>query len=264
MITADIDTRELEAYRKTLALYLQLNQRDVGEIARRKGNDLRVAMYQSFRALAPAKGESLREAHARGWRVRRASSTGGLSAVAQRRARARMGGHESILVSSVTEKDGKIELRGVRASKSGKRVSGGRHNRWGQAVSGRNRLLRQSGDRILNARAVAVIEEINLRERSRTAAAVGWLAGRRTLRRKDIGRSAREVVRNRTGIQVGDMTWSDDGTRAMVQFTNRLQAAQAVAARGAVAVGMRSASRDMRDYIERKVRGTILESGVAQ
>lgn len=265
MIKASVDTRELEAFHETLARYLQLNRRDVGEITRRKGNDLRIALYDAFSAHAPAKGTSLHEAKGRGWRLRRRGAIEGLSATAHRRARARLGGHDSILVSSVSEADGRIVLRGVRASKTGqRRILGGRNNRGGQAVSGRNRKLRQSTDRVLNARALAVIEELNLRERARRVSAVGWLAGQKALRRNIQGQRVVEIVRNRTGSRLGDMTWDNDGNVASIQFMNRMGAAQAVASRGAVSVALRAANRDMRSYIDRKVQATIAESGVAR
>jgi len=183
MISVDIDTRELDRYRERLGLYMQLNRRDVKELVRRKGNDLRIALYREYRRFAPDPGESILEAKARSWRVRRRGV--GISPAARKRAAAKLGGHQSILVSDVRESVSKagtrtIRLTGVRQTKRGQRTTGGRSNRGGRAVSGLDALIREPGDIVLNRRAVEVVEEVNLREKARVAAATGWLAGRRS------------------------------------------------------------------------------------
>jgi hypothetical protein len=265
MIGVAADTRDLAEYRKALGLYLQLNRRDATEIVRRKGNDLRIALYRSFRAYAPAKGAPLSEARARDWRVRRRGAVGGLSAAAKKRADVRMGGNDSILVSSITENEGRIILRGARASKKGnRRILGGRSGMGGTAVSGRNALLRKPGDKVLNRRAIEVIEEINLRDKGRGASAVGWLAGRVALRKNALGQRVREIVRNRTGTQTGGMDYRADASEVSVTFSNRMTAARAVATKGAIGNAVRAATADLRVYIERKVKGTLQESGVAR
>lgn len=242
MIAPEIDQREIDSFRDSMALYLQLNQRDVAELVAKKGNDLRIALFRAFAAQAPARGTSLAEARARGWRVKRGG--GGLSANALKRADAIMQGATSITASSVRERKGQLRIFGFRPRNP-------------------NQTRRRSGI-ILNRRAVAVVEEINLRERARRSAAVGWLAGRSQLPRARNGTTLLAHENNQTGTRLGTTSYSARDLAAEASFTNYAHGAGVVANRGAVANALAAATADLNTYIARKLKGTLMESGVAK
>lgn len=172
----------LNRLQDALGQYQRVRGQAPAKVLLRAGRNLSIQLYRAFDAEAAEEGEITFRAWMRNWRVGRNDpaegdpENTGFSQAALDRARRRMGGHASILAQVVVEEN-RIRLRGVRVAKRNlnRRISGGRRNDSGYAVAGTNKALRQAGDKRLNFRAVATIEELNVREGGRRFLAVSWL-----------------------------------------------------------------------------------------
>lgn len=162
--------------RETLAAYKAVSGLTSQQVLVKKGRDLSFAAYAAYKSAVPAPGSILSRLKGLGWASGRKGpgSIDGISETAYERARARMGGHKSVL-AAVIEEAGRITVRTVRIGKRGRRVIGGRRGIGGVVVAGRDWINRQSGDIVLNFRAMQTIEEVNLREAGRRFLAVSFL-----------------------------------------------------------------------------------------
>lgn len=162
-----------------LEYYALVRRQNATKVLARAGQNLSIQLYKGFAAETEREGEITFSAWLRRWRVggRRGeagSTAPGISATAAKRASARMGGYSSIL-AMVSVDSNRIRLRGVRVGKRGRRITGGRRGLGGVATAGTDTELRRAGDVRLNFRAVATIEELNLRESGRRFLAVSFL-----------------------------------------------------------------------------------------
>lgn len=279
MIAVTAETKGLEAYDKTLKEYLDTRGPRAAEALNQKARQLVLGnqdsrfgavwdgLFELFRREAPSEGEATNSARARDFAMgRRANAfvktNEGISMAAWKRAEARMGGHDSIL-AQVSDRGNRIHLSGVRVGKRGRRIRGGRSGRGGEAVSGRDAALRRSGDKVLNRRAVAVVEEMAGRERGRGFAAIGWLF--KTWRRVRINaRSSRRTLQslNKSGKPIGQVEIQSSKDEASILISNSAPGAGDLDRRsGIVARALSSQTKDMLDYLERKEREALQKGG---
>ena len=221
-------------------------------------------LVRLFLREAPAQQSITAAARIRGFRLGRREFGGKLSPTAIDRALTRMGGFRSILATVSTDGDGRITLRGVRVGKRGKRILGGRKGRGGYAVPGVAESARQAGDVRLNLRAVATVEEINLREAGRRFLAVGWMFKRwRKLSLADAKASNYTAFRRIENVNprsrvnlLGDAEMRGDEQKGNVtlRISSYVPGAHSVGdSRGVYSRALAAMSRDLDTYLARKL-----------
>lgn len=166
----------LQRLNATIAEYLAQTGKEPSKVLADKGQWVSINLYRAFSSRVPRHGAIRAAAEARGWRMgRKDGSPGGISKTAWKRADKLLGGYKSLLFPK-----GGDPLMPIRASKrSGKRISD-RSGKRSFAVSGKGSRTGQnqyfhSGLSVIGRYALAVAQEVKLREQGRRFLGVSWL-----------------------------------------------------------------------------------------
>jgi len=61
-VSEGVDSRELDAFQRSLSAYLRWNQRETGPLIENRANRLRWTIYKAFKAIAPTRDQIDQEA----------------------------------------------------------------------------------------------------------------------------------------------------------------------------------------------------------
>ena len=259
MISMTIDgtapSAALKLLEERLKLYASVTSYVPGQIAVRKANDIRQALYQRFKVIKPAGGSIWEAAKARGWRVGTRGKGGKLPQRAIDRALALMGGQNtvtgSVLVDKVSGFTSTPLLRTVRVGKRGKRITGGRKGLGGRAATPEEAAaMANEGESVLNKRAVETYFALLMREAGRGFTAASFLGNR--LRWVRTGGGRQQIVQtNKTGTKLGEViSESPDGTQWNINIASFVPAAGKYPK--LVDEAMDDVSQDIKTYIVEK------------
>lgn len=174
---------------RVLGDYQRIRGQSSVRVLHRAGLNLSLQLHRLFRGRVPREGTITRAAASRGFRMGRddapaGGAATGISPTAAKRASAKLQGYSSVLALITGGDHGRVRARVLGIGKRG-RLSRGRtgRGRYHYALSGASRedqakvaaQARALGAKRLNFRALATIEEINLRETGRRFMAVSWL-----------------------------------------------------------------------------------------
>ena len=217
VLTGKIE-HELGALNRAIGLQIAQSSRDPARILKTKGDQIVLGnknpkfgptfkgVFGVMRADAPKADEITRDAMGRILTAPEGKLPVKIGPEAMKRAKAKLGGHPSAIfrLKYARGRRSYVTAQRVRFSKKGTRQLRG--NRGGTVRSGRRRDL-QSGQVLLNFPALAVLEELGLRERGIGFTSLSFLRNKWRRIRKPSGRGYQRVlVENKSGNRLGDFT----------------------------------------------------------
>jgi hypothetical protein len=271
-VAVTVDPASVATLSHTLNRYVEVSRKTPEEAMDRQGRELSIYLYQQFLPLVPPQGKIESTAFARGFRLGRRKFGGKLSPESYRLADVALGGNKSVYGRVAHAEGGTGMLRTIRVGTRGKRITGGRFGRGGEAATQEQaRLMKTKGEHALNRQALATFYEISKRESGRRYLASSFLLFRKKRNPAALrmaGESYKIVRQSKSHtsfpwMKSAELSSNPDGSK----FVLTASADGVEKYPGRIAAGIEATRANMQVYIDRQIAKALAKEaakGVAK